>query len=92
MPPGIQKYKEALRLFRINYWTALLGITGGNVREAARIAQVSPEHLYASLRELGVRPGRDRISNAGTGARGPGDLESALSDTPSADSGPLNPG
>lgn len=53
-----ERYYEALKAFKIAYWTRMLLHTSGNVTNAARIAGVCRQVAHKLILQLGVRSPR----------------------------------
>jgi DNA-binding NtrC family response regulator len=56
-------YREAKSIFEKAYLTQLLEQTGGNLSQAARLAELDRTHLRNKLKSLGIR-GVDDNGNA----------------------------
>jgi two-component system response regulator GlrR len=54
---GMLPFDEARRQFERDYLTQLLKLTGGNVSQAARLAQRNRTDFYALLGRHGIEPG-----------------------------------
>lgn len=49
-------YRDALRNFRVHYYSNLLAVHHGNISHVAKTAGVDRARLYKTLRKLGLFP------------------------------------
>ncbi|MFH2002551.1 MAG: sigma-54 dependent transcriptional regulator [Planctomycetota bacterium] len=56
----LKPYEKAFNTFELEYFTALLKRTKGNVSQAARLARISRQNLHHRIKQLDIDPNRFR--------------------------------